>query len=175
MGSGKTTVGRFLAARLGWTFVDLDDRIAERCGLSVPEIFAQFGEPHFRREEAGALLASLGASQLVLALGGGAPEAETNRNLLRQSPRTAVVYLQGSFETLQERCAVQSLQTGQDAAVARPVFADLTLARQRFSLRAPLYAEIATLTVDTDGRPPETLAAELAIALRLPTPEPSGR
>ena len=76
MGSGKTTVGTLLARQLAWRFVDLDERIEESAGLSIPQIFERLGEPFFRQLEAEQLRAALGrASELkqgtVLALGGG--------------------------------------------------------------------------------------------------------
>lgn len=167
MGSGKTTVGRLLAADLGWTFVDLDDEIAARCGMSIPEIFSRFGEPRFRQEEAVTLAQCLTCREVVLALGGGAPETESNRILLRQSPDTAVVYLQGDFEILHARCMAQSLQPG---AVARPVLADTEAARQRFTQRTPLYAGIATATTFSSGeRSARSIAEEIAVLLDLRT------
>src|SRR5688572_10409385 len=71
MGSGKTTVGRQLATRLGWTFVDLDDEVEARAGMSVDELFRTRGEPAFRLLESEAGAAVLARKAIVLAPGGG--------------------------------------------------------------------------------------------------------
>lgn len=163
MGSGKSTVGRLLAESLGWDFLDLDDVIAERTGMTIPQIFTERGEAAFRREETAALAAVLGRTRVVLALGGGAPETLGNRLLLEQTPATAVVYLEAAFRTLAERCALQALDP---AATARPNFADATLAEQRFRMRHPLYARLATARVDTTALE----AQEAAQAVRRSVP-----
>jgi shikimate kinase len=146
MGSGKTSAGALLAERLGWTFLDLDHEIEARHNRTVPEIFAESGEAHFRRLESATLASLLGQRHLVLALGGGAPEDLGNRLLLEQTPHTAVVYLSASFDTLVARCAAQAADP---SATARPNLSDLTLAERRFHLRRPHYERIAAHTVDT--------------------------
>jgi shikimate kinase len=146
MGSGKTTAGSLLAERLGWNFVDLDREIEARHGLSVPQIFADHGEAHFRHLESAALASLLGQRRLVLALGGGAPEELGNRLLLEQTPHTAVIYLSAGFDTLLARC---SLQATDPSATARPNLADLNLAERRFRLRRPHYERIAAHTIHT--------------------------
>jgi len=149
MGSGKTTVGGELAKCLGWAFHDLDSEIELRDGRSVPRIFAESGEAHFRRLESTALASLLGQRKIVLALGGGAPEELGNRLLIEQTPRTEVVYLSAPLPTLVERCNRQA-KTGESAL--RPLLGE---AEERFRTRHPIYERIAghrigtsTLTVD---------------------------
>ena len=160
MGSGKTTAGTLLADRLGWRFLDLDREIEARHQRTVPQIFAENGEAHFRHLESSTLASLLGERRLVLALGGGAPEELGNRLLREQTPHTAVVYLCANFDTLVARCAVQATDP---SATARPNLADLNLAERRFRLRRPHYERIAAHTIHTtDLSLDQTVEAVLA-------------
>jgi shikimate kinase len=160
MGSGKTTIGTLLAEELGWKFLDLDHQIERREGRPVPQIFAESGEPAFRRAEAAALASLLGQRRVVIALGGGAPEELGNRLLLEQTPRTAVIYLAAAFNVLVERCRVQALDP---ATTARPVLADVAIAEARFTRRKPHYERIAAHIVQTQG---DTAAESVQAVLR---------
>ena len=158
MGAGKSTVGRLLAERLGWEFLDLDVLVESRSGLTVPEIFATRGEAHFRRLESQELAAALGRGNIVLALGGGAPESLTNRLLLEQTPATETVFLDASFATLFDRCLLQALNAPPvTTAIAtqpdqlRPLLADPANAEARFVARRPIYRRLARLAVDTSA------------------------
>jgi shikimate kinase len=141
MGAGKSTVGRLLAARLNWQFLDLDAHLESRTGATIPQLFERHGEAHFRRLESTALASALGHDHTVLALGGGTPEELTNRLLLEQTPATFTIFLDAPFPTLFDRCMLQD--------IARPVLEDPAAAQQRFQKRHPLYRRLANLTIDT--------------------------
>jgi len=155
MGSGKTTTGALLAARLSWRFVDLDQHIEAEHGITVAEIFAQHSEGHFRQLETAALTCLLAEDNIVLALGGGAPETTANQLLLANSPRTAVVHLTAPLEVLLKRCLADT--------TVRP---NLPVASERFATRHPLYQRLATHTLDTTTLTPEAAVDHLVNLLR---------
>ena len=157
MGAGKSTIGRLLAHRLGWQFLDLDAHLEQRAGASISDVFSKHGEPHFRRLESCALASALSRTQIVLALGGGAPETLTNRLLLEQTPGTTTVFLDAPFPTLFDRCMLQ--------AIDRPNLQDPAEALARFHRRRPLYHRLARLTVDTADLSPEQTLPQLLAAL----------
>ena len=165
MGSGKTTAGALLADRLGWNFLDLDREIEARHHRTVPQLFAEHGEPHFRHLESATLASLLGQRRVVLALGGGAPEELGNRLLLEQTPHTAVVYLSAPFNTLVARC---NLQANDPTATGRPNLADLNLAERRFRLRRPHYERIAAHTIHTTNLTLDQTVEAVLVAIRQP-------
>lgn len=157
MGAGKSTIGRILASRLGWAFLDLDAHLEERTGATIPQLFELHGEARFRRLESTALASALGHSNTVLALGGGTPEGLTNRLLLEQTPATFTIFLDAPFPVLFDRCMMQE--------IARPVLADPNAAQLRFVSRHPLYVRLARLTIDTAAITPEETVDSLIAAL----------
>ncbi len=167
MGAGKSTVGRLLAQRLGWRFIDVDREIEDRAGMPVQEIFARLGEFVFRRMETAAIAHALGERSAVIALGGGAPEVLANRLLLEQTPRTAVLLLEAPLRTLLDRC---DNQAAEENAPVRPVLSALSVAEERFRYRGPLYRRVARHVVQTDGRTPEQTVDDVALMAGLQPP-----
>ncbi len=153
MGAGKTTVGRELARRLHWEFVDLDDTIVAREGRSVAEIFRDAGEAAFRRAETAALRAVLRGPAttqgLVLALGGGAYVQARNVALLERA-RVAVIFLDAAPEILLKRCCA--------SGVERPLLRDANQFRQLYGTRRVRYIK-AEVRIGSGGRTPAQTAA----------------
>ena len=160
MGAGKTSVGRVLSQRLGWPFEDLDDRIEAREGRSIGEIFRDSGEDAFRRAETAALralLAELGSSPRIIALGGGAVAQPENARLLQESG-AALVFLDAPVEELFRRCE-QEQRT-------RPLRRDLKQFRELYDQRRPHYMT-AQRCINTSGKDLKTVAVEVACSLGL--------
>ena len=143
MGAGKSTIGRLLASRIGWDFLDVDTHLEARTGATIPQLFERHGEPHFRCLESSALASALARTRTVLALGGGAPEELTNRLLIEQTPATFTIFLDAPFRTLYDRCQLQD--------IGRPNLANPEAAQARFTRRHPLYRRISRLVVNTTG------------------------
>jgi shikimate kinase len=151
MGSGKTTIGRILARKLGWEFVDLDRTITRDAGRGIPEIFERFGEEHFRDLEHRALLAALdGAPQRVVACGGGIVVRPENRERLKE---VATVFLWEDPGVLYSRTRGGGRPL---RAASREEF------EHRYAQRLPFYEEVADLEVPVQIRPPEEVAEEIA-------------
>ncbi len=165
MGAGKTSVGRLLGQQLSWAFEDLDDRIEQREGRTVPTIFRESGESEFRRAEHEALrslIEELARGALkVVALGGGAFVQKQNAALLKSS-RMPTVFLDASVEELWQRCSKQAFGAGSQRPLlqSREQFSKLYDARRKF------YGA-ASLSVQTGGRSVSEIASEIAKALAL--------
>ena len=155
MGSGKSTVGRLLADSLGCPFLDLDDLIVKKAGKSIPDIFAQDGEPAFRQLEARLLRQTVekyAETTAVLALGGGAVMTPASASLLHD--KTVCIYLRATLDTLLQRLAGET--------AGRPL-ADDAMA-SRLAEREPIYEETAHVIIDTDGLSPDEVADEIIIS-----------
>jgi shikimate kinase len=159
MASGKTTVGRLLAARLGWAFADLDDLIAAAAGTSVPRIFAEQGEAEFRRRETAVVLEAAARRGTVFATGGGAACREPNLGAMLAAGR--VVALDVSPEE-----AVRRAGDGSGRPLLDEQADKLAAARALLAARDPFYRR-AHLRVVTEGRTPAEVAADVQRSLGL--------
>lgn len=158
MGSGKTTVGRLLAERLGWDYVDSDEQVCRNTGRSVREIFETDGEPAFRVEEKRALLQALaGENPAVVGVAGGAVLDEENRTVIAGAG--TVVWLDAPPEVLASR-----VSAGRDH---RPLLGDDPAAalRRLDRERRPLYQEVADVVVDVAEVPPNQVVERILQAI----------
>jgi shikimate kinase len=158
-GSGKSTVGRILAAQLGWQLVDTDELVVQLAGKTIREIFQEEGEPHFRDLESQALATALAQPGRIISTGGGIVMREANRALIRQSGFATIYLACGTAELFARICG------DEQSAANRP---HLTVhgggveeIRHMLEIREPLYREVATEVVAVGGKS----AAEVARAI----------
>jgi shikimate kinase len=154
MGAGKSAVGRLLAKRLGWTFIDLDKQIERGEKKPIPQIFAESGEPHFRELERAYLRKAAKRYHAVIALGGGAFTDAASRELSETTGLT--IWLKVSFATVVTRVRMDG---------SRPMFASREQAEALFKSREAAY-RTARLHVDADDRPPAAVADEIVEVMR---------
>lgn len=165
MGAGKTTVGKALAARLGWKFCDLDQVIEQREGKSVAAIFADQSEAGFRRAEAAALLElmqeSFSRDDLVVALGGGTFAQAANRDVLDRAGALTIL-LDAPLNELRKRCMADG--------TVRPLLQQEQVFAELFAARRPAY-DLARHRVETADKTAEQVAAEIEQILLAANPE----
>ncbi|MBR0141942.1 MAG: shikimate kinase [Ruminococcus sp.] len=145
MGCGKSTVGKLTAKKLGCGFFDTDELIVERENMSIPEIFAQKGEPYFRKVEA-EVVKSVCGKTAVIACGGGAMLNPESAKSAAESG--AVVFLDVDFDTCYERICGDS---------NRPIAAASSKEEllQRFNARHEIYLKHSTIQIKSNGSPVE--------------------
>jgi shikimate kinase len=160
MGSGKSAVGKYLSRVLDMAFQDSDAEIERRTGVDISFIFEKEGEAGFRQREREAIEVLTAMTRIVLATGGGAVLLPENRRVL--ADRGCVVYLQTSVAQQADR--VRQGRT-------RPLLANVDTTTKLGELmdeRAPLYAEIADITVATDNRRVRSVAEDVMRELDSP-------
>jgi shikimate kinase len=151
-GSGKTTVGTLLAGLLGLEYRDTDADVETLTGSTIADLFTERGEQYFRELESEAVRAAVAEHAGVLSLGGGAVLREENRAALAGQ---CVVYLEVDAAEAASRVGLNT---------ARPLLLGNVRGQlnQLLQQRRPIYEQVATITVNTVGRPAEEIAAHLA-------------
>jgi shikimate kinase len=159
MGSGKSSVGREIARRWGFRFLDTDTTIRHKYRKSIPDIFASFGEPVFRDEENKALQDLQNSHHAVIATGGGIVLQPRNHSLIRSLG--VVVWLTASEEVIWERVSRNRNRPLLQTKDPRTTISNL------MSTRYPLYGSVADITVETSGLTHQEVADRAIAALRV--------
>ncbi len=155
MGAGKTTVGRLLAEKLGFAFLDLDEEIQKEVGLSIREIFERMGEAAFRDMESRMLRRLAAIDNVVVALGGGTFVREENRQRVRQLGIS--VWLD---------CPIEIILRRVEGKADRPLYRSAEQMRELWRARLPAYRQ-ADLRVDAGEEEPEAIVQQILRRLRL--------
>lgn len=166
--TGKTTVARLVAERLGRPWIDADVEIERRAGKSIARMFAEDGEPAFRDLEAATMADLCRQAGLVIAAGGGAPLRPETRQAMRAAGK--VVWLTARPETIHARMTADATTAGRRPSLTdRDALDEIVHVLDR---REPIYRETADHRIDTEQKPPEVVAEEvLAWLASLPAEE----
>jgi shikimate kinase len=150
-GSGKSTVAAQLAGRLGLPYEDADTLVETRAGKAIPDIFVDSGEAEFRKLERAAVIEVLGHDGVVSLGGGAVLDPDTRADLAGHT----VVFLDVSLSEAATRVGL---------GTSRPLLLGNVRGRlkQLMDARRPLYAQVATFTIGTNGRTPEEIVDEIA-------------
>ncbi len=160
-GTGKTTVARLLAQRLGWDWIDADDEVERRAGKSIVAIFADEGEAAFRELETNIVAELCRRRRTVVALGGGAVLSEPNRTAIRLAG--TVVWLTATVDTLAKRLAADEKTNTQRPHLT--AVGGLSEIETLLATREPIYRACATFEVDTEERTPAEIVDEIVVRL----------
>lgn len=150
MGVGKSTIGKLLAGRMHWPFIDLDTTIEAGQGSTIRQMFENSGEPFFREIEHVALLEASKAEPSVIALGGGTFVQKPNFDYIRESGGVTI-WLDCPIEELRQRCKGKN---------DRPLFRDPAAFARLFEERLPYYRQ-ADHRVSTEGMRPEQVVEDI--------------
>jgi shikimate kinase len=159
MGSGKTTVGMILSKRLKYSFIDVDRRIEESAGRTIPNIFAKEGESAFRNLETAELAKALKSSGAVISCGGGAVLRQENREALKRS--ALVIYLKAGPDEIFSRVG----NTGDKRPLLQVKDPKKEIERL-LTEREPLYIRTADIIIDTAGKSANAVAKQIMEELK---------
>jgi shikimate kinase len=163
--TGKTTLAKLLAEKLGWDWIDADVEIERVAGKSIKRIFAEEGEPAFRDLEAKVIADLCRRERLVIAAGGGAPLRDENRRAMRAAGK--VVWLTARPETIHARMSGDATTADRRPNLtARAPLAEIV---HLLAVREPIYRDTADFVLDTENRKPEELADEIVRLLDCPS------
>ena len=157
MGSGKTSTGKMLAKEMGYVFLDTDEEVTKRTGVSIAYIFDVEGEEGFRKRECLALKECLNDNNTILSTGGGIVLSKENRDLLQD--RGTVVYLQTSI-----RFQVKRTASTNNRPLLQNKDPEETLEKLMLT-RTPLYEEIADIIIMTDNKSLQEMSKEIQRAI----------
>ena len=158
MGSGKTTIGRRLSERLSLDFFDSDHEIVNTTGVSIDHIFDVEGEKGFRTRESDVIKKLCNMPNIVLATGGGAVILEENRELMKKA--SSIIYLSSSVDQILRRTAKSKTRPLLEKSNnRRKTITDIVEARD------PLYREVSSLIIDTNGKKLNEVIDEIIEAL----------
>lgn len=146
-GCGKTSVGKKIANELWKDFVDTDDKVRERFGTSIAEIWKKWGEPAFRQAEAEAMTQLAVKEDLVIATGGGILTHDAGRQAVLNAPNATRIYLACSAEVLAQRIASDSATTQERPSLTGDTDPAEEV-RQVLEQRDPVYREVADIVFD---------------------------
>ncbi len=150
MGSGKTTVGQFLAKKLNLELIEMDDLIIKKAGKSIKKIFNEDGEAQFRELETQVSKSLMNKNDCVISTGGGIVMNKINIDFLKNNGK--IIFLKASFFEIEKRLIGDNL---------RPLFKNKKSAKKIFNIRQKLYEECADLIVDTDEKSVEKISYEI--------------
>ena len=156
MGSGKSTLGKKVARKLNYEFLDTDSMIEEQAGMTIADIFDQFGEPHFRTLEHDLLLSLKDRDKIVVATGGGMPCFKGNMDLLNELGKT--FYLNRSVNELVHR--LTNAKRVRPLIIGKTAIELANFIEQNLEIRNPFY-EQAKYILERDQQTPEFIETVL--------------
>ena len=171
-GSGKTTIGLMLADRLGYDFVDTDERIMQIAGKNIKEIFEQDGQEAFRDLETKVILDVAAKSDHVISVGGGAVLREQNRQAIRGN-QNRVIYLNAAAEELFKRIHSDSASAANRPSLTH-LGGNIEEIRSLLAVREPIYRSVCTDVVDVAPLSPVEVVAAIVNRLSIPSPVQNG-
>lgn len=164
MGSGKSSVGKLLAQKRGYSFKDLDEEICKSEGKEISEIFSTSGEIYFRKKEAEVLQELLALDEdFILSLGGGTPCYGKNLEVIKKTSNATMVYLKASLQELKKRLMGERSSRPLISQFETPELLEEFIGKHLFE--RSYYYNQSDFIIPTDGKAVEEVAKEIQQAL----------